>query len=126
MTTHFKLKKTETNNLLKNSHENILKNWKIPKWANIPCPNCNLALSLRSICEIGICFNPKNLGRVFVDCYCEFCCTREKIFFVNKILNLKQFISIFKNGKPHLLVYEKEDAVFKSEKNNLIDLMNLM
>lgn len=104
-------------------HEKELKKFDLPKWVFIDCPYCKEKFSNRSIREIGIKYNSRNIGDIFVEFCCDKCKKMNTIYYRKEIENTKEFISFLNNEKIPKSEPLLEEDMYKLKYNNLIDRM---
>lgn len=104
-------------------HEKKMKQMNIPKWANIICPFCKKELPIRSIRSIGLKFNSRNIGDIFIEILCEHCEKMDTIYFREDVYDIADFISFLKNEKKPNNLPIIEEEMYKIKYNNLVEKM---
>ena len=108
---------------IRDFHEIALQNMGIPEWANIKCPDCKRDLPLRSIRQIGLCLNTRNLGDVFVEIFCEDCAMMDTHYFRSEAAVVNDFIQLLAGSRKPVSESIIEEDMYKSQYNNLIEKM---
>jgi len=104
-------------------HEKSLEEFHIPKWAMINCPYCGKPLQKRAIREIGMKFNSRNMGDIFLEFCCDSCYKMNVLYYRKEVKNTEDFLPFLTGEKSPISMPELEEDMYKLKYNNLIDLM---
>ena len=106
-----------------NFHEELLKQYNLPKWTEINCPYCNEKLTRHSIREIGLKFNTRNIGDIVLEFCCEKCCKMNTFYYRKEAENINDFISVLNGEKMLKSEPVLEENMFKLQYNNAVEKM---
>jgi len=109
---------------LKRFHEQAVDRMGIPDWALFNCPFCSKKLSKRSIRNICMLFNARNIGDIAVEFCCEDCSRMDTMYFRKAVNNTKEFAHLVDwkcygntpEGDPII-----EEKMYKMQYNNLVE-----
>lgn len=104
-------------------HEKSLEEFNIPAWAMIDCPYCGEKLQKRSIREIGMKFNSRNMGDIFLEFCCHSCSKMDVLYYRQEVKSTNEFLPFLTGEKSPISTPELEESMYKLKYNNLIDLM---
>lgn len=110
-----------SNNILE-AHEKCLETFDLPVWTKINCPYCNVSLSKRSIREIGMKFNSRNIGDITLEFCCDSCTRMNTLYYRNEIQNVKEFNLFLTGEKSPVTPPVLEEDMYKLKYNNLTDI----
>lgn len=111
------------NDYIKEVHDKSMERMDVPEWMNLPCPFCKKDLPLRSIRNVGLKLNTRNIGDVFVEVFCEDCELMDTMYFRSEVASMKDFLLLLsgKTSPEHFPVIEEE--MYKMKYNNLLENM---
>jgi hypothetical protein len=105
---------------LKEKHNTIIESMNVPKWALITCPFCNQKLNNRSVRNISLRFNARNLGDISLEFCCDNCSIMDTMYFKEQIKNIAEFKDALNrenlNSAP-----VREETMYKMQYNNLLE-----
>ena len=104
-------------------HEGKLATKNIPKWMNINCPFCGKEQPLRSIRNVSLRFNTRNMGDVTVEIFCVHCNKMDTLYFREDV-DIDGFISLLKNETQPKTKPIIEEEMFKLGYNNTMKIMS--
>lgn len=107
---------------IKDYHNKFISSMNLPEWIFIDCPFCGEKSEKRSIRNINLCLNSRNIGDVSVEYCCESCKKMDAVYFREKISDIEGFCKLLQsnevNSEPVL-----EPDMYKMKYNNLLECM---
>ena len=112
----------DLNEDIKDFHEKTLEEYKVPQWLKI-CPYCKKELPLRSIRDITLKFNCRNIGDLAVSFCCTECNMGDTVYFREQFNSMKDAIPFLLNKQQPSTQPVLEEEMYHSLYNNLMEQM---
>ena len=104
-------------------HENLLKDYKLSGIIKT-CPYCKKDLPLRSMREISLKLNSRNVGDLAIEFHCPHCNLMNTMYYRNAIKNLDDLLKYLNGDKTMEINGIIEEDMYNLQYNNLIDEYN--
>ena len=111
---------------LKKAHDEEVIKMGIPEWTRFDCPFCNEKLSPRSIRNISLCLNARNIGDIAVEFCCYECQKMDTIYFrkaVNDLNGFAKMVDWDSYGQSPRIAPLLEEKMYALQYNNLLEKM---
>lgn len=105
-------------------HEKTIEDFSIPQFIkDLKCPYCKEELSSSSIREVGMNFNTRNIGDIFVQFCCSKCSKMNTLYYRKQVSSVKDFNKILDGSISPNVEPVLEEDMYKLKYNNLVEKM---
>lgn len=109
---------------VKEFHEKELDKFSLPDFVkDLDCPYCKEKLTKSSIREIGMSFNTRNLGDIFVQFCCDKCSQMNTLYYRQQAESIHDFKKILDGTTTPSVNPVIEEEMFQLKYNNLTEKM---
>lgn len=99
-----------------------ISNMALPSWVcQGKCPFCECSFTPRSIRNIGLCLNARNIGDIKVEILCDNCKQMETLYFRENIENIKEFCDFISGVRRPITQSLTEENMYRAQYNNVLE-----